>query len=412
MGNSAPRKDSGNRDMATMPPLVRCNRLPHAAAEGGIPVQSCRFLQVTHGHGVRAISRRFRILRHKPLHRTAGHPAFRPGTGLSMRYRLTDPAKPLTPLLILGGLLGCIVWSYWPLLCSMALKWSRDPQYSHAYLVPVFSAVLLWLRRGRLKATSASPCWWGLAVLLAGAAMRLVGARYYVDWFQAISLLPVLGGAALLLRGWPGLRWSWLAIGFLFFMVPLPYRLETGLSRPLQQIATVAATYALQTLGQPAVAEGNIIIVNQARIGVVEACSGLGMLLVFFALTTGVVMLIRRSLLDKVVLLLTTAPIAVLVNVIRITLTGVLYESAGSQWAELAFHDLAGWLMMPMALGLLCLELHVLSHLFVAAPVGRPVPSLTLDVAPLSNGSNGKRSRNRLERRVEHYRERKPTLGS
>jgi exosortase len=328
-----------------------------------------------------------------------------------MRYRFTEFTKSLNPypLLILSGLVGCIIWSYWPLLSSMALRWSRDPQYSHAYLVPVFSAVLLWIRRDWLKAASVSPCWWGLPLLFAGAALRLAGTHYYVDWFQAISLLPILAGAALLLCGWQGLRWSWPAIGFLFFMVPLPYRVETGLSRPLQQIATAAATYALQTLGQPAVSEGNIIIVNQARIGVVEACNGLGMLLVFFALTTGVVILIQRSFVDKLVLLLTTAPIAVLVNVIRITATGALYEIAGSKWAELVFHDLAGWLMMPMALGILCLELHVLSHVFVKAPVARRWPSLALDRAPLSNGTW---PGNRLEKRIERYRERKPTLGS
>src|SRR5207245_11413814 len=100
----------------------------------------------------------------------------------------------------------------------MVLKWSLDRQYSHAYLVPVFATILLWLRRSHLTATSVSPCWWGLPLLLAGAAMRLAGARYYVDWFQAISLLPVLAGASLLLCGWPGLRWSWPAIGFLFFI--------------------------------------------------------------------------------------------------------------------------------------------------------------------------------------------------
>jgi exosortase len=286
----------------------------------------------------------------------------------------------------------------------MALKWSNDPQYSHAYLVPVFSAILLWLRRSQLIAAPVLPCWWGLPLLLAGAAMRLAGTHYYVDWFQAISLLPVLAGASVLICGWPGLRWSWPAIAFLFFMIPLPYRVETALSRPLQHIATVAATYALQTLGQPALSEGNIIIVNQSRIGVVEACNGLGMLLVFFALTTGVVILIQRSLLDKVVLLLTTAPIAVLVNVIRITLTGVLYEVAGSHWADLVFHDLAGWLMMPMALGILCLELHVLSRLFVDASVVRPLPSLGLDLAPLPQG---RRSGRRLEKRAANRRERK-----
>jgi exosortase len=209
--------------------------------------------------------------------------------------------------------------------------------------------------------------------------LRFLGTYYYIEWLEAVSLLPVLGGAILLLYGSSAFRWSWPAIAFLFFMVPLPYRVETGLARPLQRIATVAATYALQTLGRPALSEGNVIIVNEARIGVVEACNGLGMLLVFFALTTGLVILIRRSPLDKLFLLLTTAPIAVLVNVVRITLTGVLYETAGSRWAELVCHDLAGWLMMPMALALLCLELHFLTRLFVVPIPIRPEPAFSLD---------------------------------
>ena len=277
----------------------------------------------------------------------------------------------------------------------MVGKWSHDPQYSHAYLVPVFATVLLWLRRRELSAAGGGPCRWGLLLLLPGAALRFVGMYGYIEWLEAISLLPVLGGAVLLLYGRSAFRWSWPAIGFLFFMVPLPYRIETGLARPLQRIATVAATYALQTLGRPALSEGNVILVNQARIGVVEACNGLGMLLVFFALTTGLIILVRRSLLDKLLLLLSTAPIAVLVNVLRITLTGVLYETAGSRWADLVFHDLAGWLMMPMALGLLCLELHILSRLVVEAVPVRQVPALSLERTELpSPRPPRKRSKN------------------
>lgn len=311
-------------------------------------------------------------------------------------------------LLILGGLAGCILWSYWPVLATMTAKWTRDPQYSHAYLVPVFAAVLLWLRRKELIAAARTPSWWGLPVLLAGTALRFAGTYYYFEWLEAISLLPVLLGAALLLGGWAALRWSWPAVAFLVFMVPLPYRVETGLARPLQNIATTAATYALQTLGRPALAEGNVIILNDARIGVVEACNGLGMLLVFFALTTGVVLVIRRSVTDKLLLLLTTAPIAVFVNVIRITLTGVLYETAGSRWAELVFHDLAGWLMMPMALGLLWLELHILSRVFVEVAPVRHVPPVGLDRVPLPVG---KQSRKRPAKGSGYLGERIPMLG-
>src|SRR5262249_25315221 len=160
----------------------------------------------------------------------------------------------------------------------------------------------------------------------------------------------LLWGAALLLGGWAALRWSWLATAFLIFMIPLPYRVETGLSQPLQRLATVASTYALQTLGMPAFAEGNVIVVNQSGIGIVEACNGLGMLVLFFALATGMAIVVRRPALDKAVILLSAAPVAVLANVIRITLTSVLYETAGQKWGDLVFHDLAGWLMMPLAL--------------------------------------------------------------
>jgi exosortase len=284
----------------------------------------------------------------------------------------------------------------------MVGKWSHDPQYSHAYLVPVFSTFLLWLRRRELSAAGGGPCWWGLVLLLPGAALRLVGTYSYFEWLEAVSLLPVLAGAVLLLYGKSVLRWSWPAIAFVFFMVPLPYRIETGLARPLQRIATVAATYALQTLGRPALSEGNVIIVNEARIGVVEACNGLGMLLVFFALTTGLVMLVRRSPLDKLLLLLSTAPIAVLVNVLRITLTGVLYETAGSRWADLVFHELAGWLMMPMALGLLCFELHILSRLFVEAVPFRQVPAVTRERTELPSPRPLRKQSNQKDATEEH----------
>jgi exosortase len=268
-------------------------------------------------------------------------------------------------VVLLAGLAVLLSWVYWPALGDMAQAWSHNPQYSHGYLVPLFALALLWLRRGQLAAVSFQLNWWGVPLVAAGAALDLAGAYCYFDWLEGVSLLPCLAGIAVLLGGWPALRWAWPAIAFLAFMVPLPFGLEQALGLPLRALATWASTWALQTLGLPALSQGNIIIVGAHKIGVAEACSGLSMLLTFAAVSTAVAVVIRRALLDRLLVVASAVPISLLANVARITATGVLYQTAGSQVARAFFHDFAGWLMMPLAVGLLWVELWVLSRLLV-----------------------------------------------
>src|SRR5205823_13733355 len=131
---------------------------------------------------------------------------------------------------------------------------------------------------------SFKPSAWGLTLLLAGALLRLFGAYFYYPWLDDLSLLPSAAGVALLLGGREALRWCWPAVAFLAFMLPLPYMVEGALAGRLQTLATVASTYVLQTIGLPALSEGNVIIINNTTVGVAEACNGLGMLVVFFAI--------------------------------------------------------------------------------------------------------------------------------
>jgi exosortase len=271
-------------------------------------------------------------------------------------------------LSVLAAVLGIVAWAYWPNLREMAYSWSHNAEYSHGYLVPGFAALLLWLRREKLQLDRISPSWWGALLLAIGVALRLMGARHNFEWFDAISLLPTLAGLCLLIGGWETWRWAWPAIIFLFFMVPLPFSLAKVMSMPLQTLATISSTFLLQTFGMPAVAEGTTIRINEAQIGIVEACSGLRMLVVFFALSTGMVMVIRAPLPDKLFLVASSVPIALTANILRITVTGMLHEMVDSDVANIFFHDVAGWLMMPLALGMLWLELKVLAKLFVEAP--------------------------------------------
>lgn len=258
-----------------------------------------------------------------------------------------------------GLLAGALLFVYFPILTPQAQRWWNDSRYSHGFLVPLFSLYLLYSRRARLAAIAWRPNWWGIPITLAGLAVHAAGSWLYVDWLNAGSLLPCLAGVAVLFGGWSALAWAWPGVAFLVFMVPLPYQLEVGLAQPLQRVGTVASTYALQTLGYSAFSEGNVIRMGEVRLGVVEACSGLSMLVIFFALSTAVAVVIRRPLWERLLLAASAVPIALLANIIRIVVTGMLHKVAGPELADLVFHRLAGWLMMPLALGFLWLELRL-----------------------------------------------------
>jgi exosortase len=283
-------------------------------------------------------------------------------------------------MLVLSG--ACVLWSYWPTFNQMWDRWAEDPQYSHGFLVPVFALVVLWSRREFRPNQLEAPCWWGLGLLGVAVLLRFTAAYFYMEPLDGLSLLPLVAGLCLVIAGWPALRWAWPAIAFLGFMLPLPYQVEMALAQPLRSLATQASTYLLQIFGYPALAEGNVIIIDDVHLGVIDACSGLGMLFTFFALSTAAALIISRPHLDKWLVIASAIPIALAVNILRITLTGMAHLTWGPEVGHALMHDFAGWLMMPMALGLVWLELWFLSRLLLVETPRTPVPVLGPVFAP------------------------------
>ena len=280
------------------------------------------------------------------------------------------------PWVIFGSLavlLAGVLWALWPVLTAMVERWSRDPRYAHGYLVPLFSVALLWMRREQVVGQSPQPCNWGIVLVALGAVAQLVGGYFRAAPIEGLALLFYLGGIAVILGGRLALRWALPSILFLFFMIPLPYRVEKSLGPPLQWLATQASTFTLQTLGFMAFSEGNQIQINEGRIGVAEACSGLSMLITFVALSTGMAIVVKRPLLDRIVLVLSAVPVALIANIARITLTGALQELVGGDVADHFYHDLSGWVMIPLALVLYWCEIWVLSHVLVEVQERVPV---------------------------------------
>ncbi len=272
------------------------------------------------------------------------------------------------PLGLLALLTGALVFTYWNSLMATAAKWS-SPQYSHGYMVPLIAGVLLFLRLEPIRGVEASARWAGVALVAGGLLLRLVACYFSLVIPEMVTFLPALAGIFVIVAGWRSVRWAWPAVAFLVFMFPLPDVMERGLLDPLQRLATRSSTFALQTLGLPAFSEGNRILINREGedlyMGVVDACSGLRMLTIFLAFAAALVMIFERPLWERVVLFLSAIPIALLVNVIRITVTGVLHMFTNEEVANRVFHDFAGWVMMPMAIGFLYVEMQVLGHLVI-----------------------------------------------
>lgn len=278
---------------------------------------------------------------------------------------MTTPNRPwshLAPAVLLPVLAA---WAYWPTLTYLVSKWNSDPQYSHGFLVPAFCAYLLSVRpRPKPGTPGPTPVALAAGLALVGVAMalHLAGGLTAIPYANCLSLLPLLAGAALVYGGTAWLAWSWPAILFLVFMIPLPYFVESAMGGPLLRVATTGSTFFLQVLGQPAVAEGNTILLNEVRLGVVEACSGLRMLMTFFAFSVGAVLLIERTWVEKAVIIASAVPIALLTNVTRITATGLVYMRTENKSVLTFFHDAAGWVMMPVGLALLFFELWYLGR--------------------------------------------------
>ncbi len=267
--------------------------------------------------------------------------------------------------LVLGGLvlLATFIWSYWTTLLELVETWNREPDYSHGFLVLPVALYCLWLRRDSAPRGPVQPSLTGLALIALSMVMRIVGSLFYVDALEGWSILVWVAGSAMLLGGRHWLRWSLPAIAFLIFMVPLPYRVEQFVRWPLQRMATSASTVVLQSLGQPAFAEGNTILLGMHRLEIEEACSGLRILMGIIALSCAYVITARRGTATKILVVASAVPVALTANAARIVVTGLLYENVSSRAAATFSHDVAGWVMIPLAAMLFALMLWFLNRL-------------------------------------------------
>jgi exosortase len=265
-----------------------------------------------------------------------------------------------------------------------------DPDYQHGFFVVPFCLFLLWYRRDMLEGVPAQGSWWGVAFFALYAVIRLVGTYGNYSWFHHAALVPCVAGIVLFVGGWRIMAWAWPSIVFLLFMIPLPGRATDFLSQPLQKVASVVSTYVIQTLGIPVMRQDVTLHLRDMQLNVAEACSGIRMLMLFFALCVAAAFLMRKSTWwERLGIVATAIPIAIIANISRLCLIAIFCEMV-NKWPSLLTmvhgaealknwppqagleglwpHDLAGLLMMPIGLLLLLGEWVLYSKLFVEVP--------------------------------------------
>jgi len=269
----------------------------------------------------------------------------RDASQLEFRCRESMRAVVVATLLftVLLGLL------YANILPELVSDWWEDANYSHGFLVPLFSAYLVWQRREVIRATECRPSWWGLGVILAGIASLVLGHIGAEAFLNRSSLIVVLAGLILFHAGWPVLRAVMFPLAFLFFMIPLPAIVFYAVAFPLQGLAAQNAAWTLDHLGVPVLIDGNIIHLSHISLGVTEACSGIRSLISLLALALGWAALALPGGIAMVSFAAVTIPITILANAARVVMTGLVGQWFGRQYAEGFFHMASGWIIFVFA---------------------------------------------------------------
>lgn len=263
-----------------------------------------------------------------------------------------DAAGRRFPWLLVAWIAALLLACYYPVIGRMVRDWYVDDDMGHGFFVPVVSGWLVWQKRSTLLRAAYRPALWGLSIVALGGLLLVLGTYAVEQTVMRGSFLISLWGVVIMLGGVRLLLDLAFPLFLLVFMIPLPAVIYNQITFPLQLFASQVAETVLSLLGIPVLREGNILELPSQRLSVVEACSGIRSLmsLTYLSLIYGYLFESRVWL--RIVLLVLTPAIAILVNAMRVTATGLLSEY-DPELAQGVFHSMEGWLMFLLALAAL-----------------------------------------------------------
>lgn len=251
-------------------------------------------------------------------------------------------------------LLACvIVLLYYPVLIKLVTDWWNDPNFSHGFFVPLFSAYLVWEKRSELKSLPLKPSSAGFVIIIGAMCLLVVGTLGAELFLSRTSLVFLLAGLIIVFGGFQWMRSLLFPWVFLFFMIPIPAIIFNQITFPLQLLASRLASTVLPLFQVPVLREGNVIHLPSMPLEVAEACSGIRSLM-----SLGTLAIIYGYFLDtsrwrRVALLVAAVPIAVAANALRIVGTGLAVQYWNPERALGFFHEFSGWVIFVVSVMML-----------------------------------------------------------
>jgi exosortase D (VPLPA-CTERM-specific) len=241
--------------------------------------------------------------------------------------------------------------------------WNAQPEYSYGILIPALSVYLIWRNREQLRGLPLTGSWYGLLLIVSGLALRLVGTLSTMPALVHYALLLVLYGLVLAATGPAVFRRLLMPLFILIFMVPLPPVLSEQLSTQLQLLSSQLGVLVIRAAGISVFLDGNIIDLGSFQLEVAEACSGLRYLFPLMTLAFMIAYAFGGPMWKRATVFLSSVPITVLMNSLRIGIVGITVDRWGGKMAAGFLHEFEGWAVFMVSAALVALLARGLSKL-------------------------------------------------
>ena len=272
--------------------------------------------------------------------------------------------KHSAPLLALCALvLSGLVLMFYDGIQNMFRVWTIKEEYSHGFFLPIIAIYILWQRSVTLSQLPYRGSYLGVFVVCVGLMLGLMGELGTLYTVIQYGFLVAIFGVVLSVTGVSTFRYYLFPLLILLFMVPLPSFIYRSLSSELQLVSSQIGVAVIQLFDIPVYLEGNVIDLGKMKLQVVEACSGLRYLFPLSALAYILALMYQANVFLKAIVFVSSIPITVVMNSLRIGLIGVTVDTWGEKAAEGLLHDFEGWVVFMSSLAIIIFEIRLLSWL-------------------------------------------------
>ena len=254
-----------------------------------------------------------------------------------------EPVRDKNYLAAFGAVMVAMLIVYWGVLYELVRAWYTDDNYSHGFFIVPLAAYFAWERRATFASKPIKSSAFGLVVVAVSLLMFVGGTLGAELFLSRVSVIGVLTGATLYLFGWQRLYVLFFPLAFLVLMIPLPAIIFNKIAFPLQLLASNVGEYTINSLDIPIFREGNVLILANAQLEVAEACSGIRSLVSLFTLGLVFGYFVDQRAWVRGVIAVSSIPVAILANGLRVASAGVAAHNFGPAGAEGLFHEFSGW---------------------------------------------------------------------